>query len=57
MGASHLVAGENIKNGKDEAADAGGCQNDIEHGWPSERMGTENLMFELYTHPLLVPLM
>jgi hypothetical protein len=32
MAASHPVAGEDVENGKGEEADAGGDENDIEHG-------------------------
>ena len=31
MTASHLVAGENVENGNDEEADAGGQENRVEH--------------------------
>jgi hypothetical protein len=32
MAASHLVAGENVKDGNHEEADAGGYQHRVEHG-------------------------
>jgi len=32
MAASHPVAGVDVKNGKGEEADAGGYEDDIEHG-------------------------
>jgi hypothetical protein len=32
MAASHPVAGEDVKNGKNEKTGAGGNQDDIEHG-------------------------
>jgi hypothetical protein len=34
MAASHPVAGENIEDGNDEEADAGGNENGVEHKSP-----------------------
>jgi hypothetical protein len=40
MAASHSVAGEDVENGNGEKADAGGYEDDVEHGG---RSGSDRL--------------
>jgi hypothetical protein len=53
MRASHPVAGEDVQNGDDEEAGAGGYQNDIEHGGrlrdaPPRRAATRYMTLSAY---------
>jgi hypothetical protein len=53
MAASHPIAGEDVKNGKDEESGAGGNEDGIEHGGklrdgPPERTATLSMALSAY---------